>query len=241
MGINRGEYRHHSGLIMATDLNLLSYYSNLLIAQYRTQPKMIATTQLLVNQSLCDGLPQELQVCFDLDTAIGAQLNILGEIVGVPRNIYGLDLTHTFFGYTNYVGTPAAIGFGSYTDSPYSSSLFRSYFDSATYILTDFEMRTLIQIKIIFNNTFSSTKNIVAALWSLFGYNVIFKDNQNMTVDYYVVNPYQNVFIAGQYLNILPRPMGVGLGLHLESTFLRDQQNNILLDQQGYPLYEESI
>lgn len=224
---------------MASDPAVLNYYSDLLIAQYQTQPNMIATTQLLVDQSLCNGLPQQLQTCFDLDTAVGSQLNIIGEIVGVPRNIYGLDLIHTFFNYTNYVGSPAAIGFGNYTNSPYSSSLFRSYFDSATYTLTDFEMRTLIKIKILFNNIFSSTKNIVEGLWELFGYNVTFKDNQNMTIDYYVVNPYQTVFLAGQYLNILPRPMGVGLTLHLESALLLDESGNVLLDQNGYPLYQE--
>lgn len=224
---------------MVTDQSLLEYYSGLLIAQYHNQPNMIATTQLLVNQSLCDGLPQELRVCFDLNTAVGAQLNIIGEIVGVPRNIFGLDLAHTFFAYTNYVGSPAAIGFGSYLDSPYSNSLFRSYFDSATYTLTDFEMRTLIQIKILFNNIFSSTKNIVEGMWAIFGDNVIFKDNQDMTISYTVVNPYHNVFIAGQFLNILPRPMGVGLTLTLETALLLDESGNVLLDENGYPLYQE--
>lgn len=224
---------------MANEQDLLDYYSDLLIFQYKTQPNMIATTQLLVNQSLCDSLPQELQVCFDLDTAVGAQLNILGDIVGVSRNIYGLDLSHTFFNYTNYVGEPAAIGFGNYTDSPYPNSLFRSYFDSATYTLTDFEMRTLINLKILFNNTYSSTKNIVEGLWAIFGNSVYYKDNQNMTIDVYVLPPYQNAFLAAQFLDILPRPMGVGLNLHLESAFLLDESGNILTDEQGYPLYEE--
>ena len=200
---------------------------------------MVATTQLLVAQSLCSGLPQELQTCFDLDTASGAQLNILGGIVGVPRNIFGLDLTHTFFGYTSYVGEPAAIGFGSYTDSPYSTSLFRSYFDSATYTLTDFEMRNLILLKILYNNTFSSTKNIVDGLWALFGNLVGFIDNQDMTITYNVLNPYQNVFIAAQFLDILPRPMGVGAGLNLITDFLYDESGNILYDESGHPLYEE--
>jgi hypothetical protein len=342
---------------MALDPALLEYYSDLLIAQYRNASKMVATTQLLVGQSLCGGLPQELQTCFDLDTAVGAQLNILGAIVGVPRNIYGLDLVHTFFNYASYAiselltdggfelwnsssvltdwttlaGTIArttnpvfagtysagvttsgtvsgiyqsygsyasldgdtvsfgcwvwsatankayieindgvtnsvsafhpgdsqwhyltvthlmsnspselvfscligastavtayfdagtafqqtAIGFGSYLNSPYSSSLFRSYFDSATYTLTDFEMRELIYLKILFNNTFSSTKNIVQGLWNLYGSAVQFVDNKNMSVTYNVQNPYHTVFTAAQYLNILLRPMGVSATLNL--------------------------
>ncbi len=224
---------------MPVDTNLLNYYSGLLISQYRTKPKMVATSQLLASLPSCDGLPQELQVCFDLETASGAQLNILGEIVGVPRNIYGLDLTHTFFAYTDYATSVGGLGFGSYTDSPYSSSLFRSYFDSATYSLTDFEMRTLIKIKILFNNIFSSTKNIVDGLWDLFGYDVSFIDNKDMTITYKVVNPYQTAFIAAQYLNILPRPMGVALSLVLEDALLLDESDNVLLDENGYPLYQE--
>ena len=195
---------------------LLQYYSDLLIAQYRGSPKMIATVQLLVNQSLCDGLPKELQVCFTLSTAVGEQLTILGEIVGVPRNIVGLDLANTFFNYTNYAtGTTSAIGFGSYTDSPYSRSLFRSYFDSATYTLTDYQMQQLIYLKILFNNTYSSTKNIVDGLWNLFGSAVQFIDNKDMTVTYNVSSAYHTVFTVAQYLNILLRPMGVEATLNL--------------------------
>ncbi len=165
---------------MPVDQSLLQYYSDLLIAQYKDAPKMVATTKLLANQSLCDGLPQELRDCFDLSKAIGNQLTILGEIVGVPRNIFGLDLTNTFFNYTDYAtGTTSAIGFGSYTTSPYSASLFRSYFDSATYALTDYQLQQLIYLKILYNNTYSSTKNIVEGLWGLFGSSVQFIDNSN--------------------------------------------------------------
>lgn len=201
---------------MAVDPALLSYYSDLLIAQYSTQPNMVATTQLLVNQSLCDGLPQELQTCFNLNTVVGNQLTIIGEIVGVPRNIFGLDLNNTFFNYTDYsTGTTSAIGFGNYTSSPYSSSLFRSYFDDATYTLTDGQMLQLIQLKILFNNTYSSTKNIVSGLWGLFSSDVQFVDNKNMTVTYNVSQPYHTVFTVAQYLNILLRPMGVSATLNL--------------------------
>lgn len=201
---------------MPVNQSLLTYYSNLLIAQYRNAPKMVATVKLLANQSLCDGLPQQLQTCFDLDTAVGNQLTILGEIVGVPRNIFGLDLANTFFNFNSYTSpTTSAIGFGSYTNSPYSTSLFRNYFDSATYILTDFQMQQLILLKILYNNTFSSTKNIIDGLWELFGSSVQFVDNKDMTVTYNVQEPYHTVFTVAQYLNLLLRPMGVKATLNL--------------------------
>lgn len=224
---------------MAVDQTLLNTYASYLIAQYRTNQTMIDTVKCLANCALCDGLPQQLQECFDLETAVGAQLTIIGIIVGVPRNIFGLDLVHTFFSFTDYDGEPASIGFGSYTDSPYSSDLFLSYFDGATYTLTDFEMRYLIKLKIIYNNVFSSTEEIVSSLWELFGYSVTFVDNKDMTVDYFVVNPYQNVFIAAEFLDILPTPMGVGSNVTLESDLLYAEDGSVLLDENNYPLYQE--
>lgn len=224
---------------MATDPALLATYSDLLIVQYRTKDKAVQTVQLFVNQALCDGLPQELQHCFDLDTAVGAQLTILGRIVGVPRNILGLDLEHTFFSFTDYVGEPASVGFGSYTDSPYSDDLFLSYYTNTIYTLTDFEMRYLIKLKIIFNTVFSSTKDIVERLFEVFGEAVSFVDNQDMTLTYHVLAPYQNVFTAAEFLNILPRPMGVGVSLELESGFLLAEDDSILRDETGHPLYQE--
>jgi hypothetical protein len=203
---------------MAVNPVLLQYYSNLLIQQYITAPNMVATTQLLVNQSLCDGLPQELQTCFNLNTAVGNQLTIIGEIVGVPRNVIGLDLVNTFFSYGDYTSvtvSAAAIGFGSYTTSPYPTSLFRSYFDSATYTMTDYQMQQVILLKILFNNTYSSTKNIVSGLWGLYGSSVQFVDNKNMTVTYNVKQPFHIPFLVAQYLNILLRPMAVSATLNL--------------------------
>ena len=75
---------------MPSDPTILESYSDLLIAQYKNAPNMVGTVQLLVNQSLCDGLPQELRDCFNLDVAVGDQLNIIGEIVG--SRVMSLDL-----------------------------------------------------------------------------------------------------------------------------------------------------
>ena len=61
-----------------------SYYSNLLILQYHNKPKAKATIEASVGL-----LPDELIINvingFDIETAIGAQLDILGEYIGVDR------------------------------------------------------------------------------------------------------------------------------------------------------------
>ncbi len=219
---------------------LQDYYANQLIAQYRGLNKASNTMRLVANMSLCDGLMLVEPTCFDLDTAIGAQLTILGNIVGAPRNVIGLDLVHTFFQFTRYAGSPAGVGFGRYNSNPYPTSIFKRYHSGETYTLTDFEMRYLIKLKIIYNNTWTSTKYLIEALWNLFGSAVSVVDNQDMTIIYNVLPPYTNIFIVAQFLDILPRPMAVGATVNYETAFLTDQSGETLLDEQGHPLYAET-
>lgn len=61
------------------------YYSNLLILQYHGKPKARATIEKTVGL-LPDSLIQEVINGFDIQTAVGKQLDILGEYVGVDRS-----------------------------------------------------------------------------------------------------------------------------------------------------------
>lgn len=61
-----------------------SYYSNLLIMQYHNKPKAKATIEATVGL-LPDDLIMEVINGFDIETAVGKQLDILGEFVGVDR------------------------------------------------------------------------------------------------------------------------------------------------------------
>lgn len=61
-----------------------SYYSNLLIMQYHSKPKAKATIEACVSL-LPDDLLLEVLHGFDIGTAVGKQLDILGEYVGVDR------------------------------------------------------------------------------------------------------------------------------------------------------------
>jgi hypothetical protein len=91
--------------------DIIEQYKDLLITQYRNKDKARGMVGTLTNCSVCEGLPLQLRDAFILDSAAGDQLDILGKIVGVPRNIIGLDLSHSFFSLTRYSGTPASIGF----------------------------------------------------------------------------------------------------------------------------------
>ena len=61
-----------------------SYYSNLLILQYHDKPKAKATIEAVVSL-IPDDLIQEVTNGFDIETAVGKQLDILGEYIGVDR------------------------------------------------------------------------------------------------------------------------------------------------------------
>ena len=191
----------------------IAYYLNLLITQYRILPKAQATMNILNNRALCEGLPQTLERCFDLDVAIGAQLDILGNIVGVPRFVYGLDLLHTFFSFVRYNDTTPRPGFGRYNSNPYPSSIWLRYIATGDTQMTDFEMLACIQLKIIQNNMYTSLKDVSNALWTVFGNNIEVIDYRNMSIAYFATGQYYPILEIALYLEILPRPMAVGISI----------------------------
>lgn len=66
---------------------LLEYYKNLLILQYNEQNGTArATISALVDQVLGALVAQQVQDSFNIDTAIGNQLNILAKYLGLQRN-----------------------------------------------------------------------------------------------------------------------------------------------------------
>jgi hypothetical protein len=69
-----------------TDAQIIAYYANLLILQYLGQPNAYATIQALVTPVIMGQLPLLAQNAFDIDTAIGSQLDILGKYAGVTRS-----------------------------------------------------------------------------------------------------------------------------------------------------------
>ena len=146
---------------------LLVYYQSLLILQYAGLPKFQQFIQLVVNQALCDGLFLQLGSCFNLSTAVGNQLTLIGTILGVPRNVRGYNPNAVYFNFTRASGTPASVGFNRAT-TPVDPDYFMRAQVQATYTLTDFEMRSLIQLKIVYNTAYSSFRGLKNALYTQF-------------------------------------------------------------------------
>lgn len=71
-----------------TDQELIDYYADLLIIQYKEKPKAYATIQAQVTPIVMEQLPLAVQNAFDLETAIGVQLDVIGKYVGVRRSVF---------------------------------------------------------------------------------------------------------------------------------------------------------
>lgn len=65
---------------------LIDFYADLLIIQYKDKPKAYATMQYLASQAISDQLPIEVQNAFDIETSVGDQLDILGKYMGISRS-----------------------------------------------------------------------------------------------------------------------------------------------------------
>ena len=194
-----------------TTSDLLNYYSNLLIVQYNSLPKATQTIKALANCNVCDGFFLQLQSAFNLNTAVGNQLTIIGKIVGVPRNIIGLDLVDTFFTFSNWSGQPASVGFNTWA-TPTDADKIASWQTNVVYTPTDFEMLALIKLKIITNNRYTSLGQIIPLLYSYFGTSISLVDNFNTSITYNFKSPYHNVGSIASFLgNIVPKPMGVAI------------------------------
>jgi hypothetical protein len=80
---------------------LTDYYADLLAYQFRGLPNASRTVKLLTKQAAADLFVQDLLTCYDIDQAVGAQLDVLGKYVGAPRNI-GTVIDRPYFGFWDY-------------------------------------------------------------------------------------------------------------------------------------------
>ena len=72
---------------MATS-DIINYYTNLLIMQYSGQTKAPATVAATVTPVIADQIYTQVRDAFNINTAVGVQLDILGKYIGANRNGY---------------------------------------------------------------------------------------------------------------------------------------------------------
>lgn len=198
---------------MAYDVNgTIKYYTDLLLYQYNDKPRSRATIDLLAGAAICDLVMLEMQDAFDVETAEGPQLDVIGEYVGFNR-IVPIVVPRNYFQLTDYTAPlPSPIGLTDYNDPTLNAgSVFYLYiYQNATFnSLTDEQYRFMIKLKIVLNKLFNSLKNIEDALAQFFGLTVVCFDETNMSMTYFTQGTPPYLLQLAIELNLLPRPIGV--------------------------------
>lgn len=207
---------------MTTDLeNTIEYYKDLLLYQYINLPKARAVTGLLCSQALVDLLPVEMDEAFDIETATGPQLDILGEYIGFSRNI-NTQITRDYFTFDdNVIPSSDLFGFTDYTDPTLNANAaMYAYvnYTSSVSTLSDSEYRLLLKLKALLNissNTLYEMNNI---LYDFFGTDLILCDQLDMSLSYFVNPNISRIISIANEQNLLPKPMGVLISGVFESS-----------------------
>lgn len=158
--------------------NLKDYYANLLIVQYNGLPKASATIKMLVDLMYINAILMQIRDGFNWKTAVGKQLDIIGQWVGVSRSYNGsLFWDKQFLSYPEYsrlyptesVSTNQH-GYSDYETFSEDGGIL-TYKDAGfvEQSLNDDDYRTIIGLKIIKNSINHVAGEIDQAIWDYFG------------------------------------------------------------------------
>lgn len=190
--------------------DLIQYYVNRLLWQYRL-PKAQNTIAITAKQLIADGVLFQIQDGYELNTALGLQLDVLGKYIGLPRGI-GDPAPLPFFGFVDYDGGGNENGLTDYNTAVNNLVVFYEYGynqQNAT-DLSDTAYLFMLMLKIALNTSDNTLYGIQQILSGTLRGAVRVVDNRNMTLTYYVNDTALPVSIT-VLRPYLPRPMGVGI------------------------------
>lgn len=178
----------------------MSTYTDLITSQHRGKPKFEALVDLNTSAfSDISELLATLPAKYDLDAAVGVQLDAVGEWVGLSRHI-STELASVYFSLDD-----AALGL--------DSGVWKGPFDPTTGLvrLDDESYRLALLAKIGANHWDGSVESLQFILDQVFsGYSTSFftGDHQDMSMSFYLVGdlpaPVTVALLTGGYLSIKP-------------------------------------
>ena len=188
-------------------------YTGLITSEHNQKPKFMATVGALVQgyADLTNAL-QAMPGAFDLDAAIGVQLDAVGRWVGISRNI-ATPLTNVYFTLdSDGLGFDVGIWQGPYDPDTGLTSL-----DDATY-------RLLIRAKIAANHWDGTLSGSARVLDIIFppssGTRIFIVDNGDMSIDIGISGAIPSlVFLALLFGGYIPiKPEGVRINNYIVTT-----------------------
>ena len=215
----------------------LEYYANLLIQQYRDKDRARATIKAFTRQVMGDNIILDVANAYNVDTAIGRQMNVVAKYVGAARTIpVAVIDDKPYFNFYSWEEDPALYthGFASWEDSSQNAeNFFYTYASSLQNKrdLTDTEMGLFIKMRIAINTADGSYSGIVSYLNEFFGNKIVCLDNEDMTLTYYVAD--SAPFTVEALQAYLPRPMGVSMNITVVPTV-----NGVMMIPKQYVLID---
>ena len=228
---------------------LIEYYINLLIIQYYDKPKARAYIESVITGLMIYDIAIMVRDGFNIDTAIGAQLDILAKYIGAERTVTGVSFDRDYFGYELYDSVSFTFfGYADYTSATIPDEQFREYIEEnrSLFDLNDEELRLMLKLKIIKNTDVGSMKVIDDLLTEYFGLDILFWERYPMKISYIFKEEIRRLVTIAQAEDLLPKPAAVGISV----AFTKDT-NHIFSYKKygmlapdfavGYSKYGESI
>lgn len=207
---------------------LKKYFSDLLILQYKNKPRAKATIEALVQTAFSDTtgkiFPIEIQNSYNLDTATGEQLDILGKYLGRSR-VLALASDNTFKYATYDLSSNPETGYSDYYEQknsfPYAEYRYSKY--SYETIEND-NYRLLLKMLAFLRGKPLTLENIDLALETYFG-GLVYVIEKPKELEYHIAN---NIFsklsdqVKLEYgiKHFFPKPMGCSISAVRDPMFL---------------------
>lgn len=191
---------------------IVEYYKNLLIIQYKGKPKAEATIALIAEIQAMDNVEFDVESGFDINTAVGKQLDILGKWLGVNRDYQGTNYPDNIFGFTDYAGADSGQeGFSDYADYTTKVGTFLTYNQIVgnKQKLNDEDYRIVLRLQIVCNNANMSQSAIDNLLFDYFGYGIIASSDNLMDLTYFISPSVAKLGPVLLEKKVLPKPMAV--------------------------------
>lgn len=187
--------------------DIKKYYADLLILQYRNKPKARATVQIGCDIYTGNGLLFEFENILDIDRASDYTLDIIGNILGVPRNVLSDTPNVDFFTFeksnANGFSTVGKVSKGIFKRSD------RNYYNKNA--LSNKNYRILIKLKAILNSVRATWADMDSMYYRVFGNNLYFENNKDGTITYFYNSNYfdKELWNAIIKLEYLKAPLGI--------------------------------
>ena len=193
----------------------MSDYTTLITSEHASKPKFVALVSLLT-QAIDSNtqLVNSFQTLFDVDTAVGQQLDYTGQWIGITRNVYP-SISSAFFSLDT-----ANLGL----DQGY----WQGILDVGGFtVLPDEAYRQILYAKIAINTWDGTTNSALKILQNaLPGVYVSILDNQNMSITISIsgtLDALQKQLIEQGYFTA--RPAGVAVTYDIGSVFFAWNEN----------------